>query len=198
MTVAAFNAIRARIRSASADADGIRWPDSELDTYIQEAQDEAARIAGLLIDRYALTTTDGNGVYELPSDAWRLLRVLDADGNEVPQYPFAEIQKHLGADWLRQTGDMVRFVVTDFDDWNFFRLVPIPPAATAFTVEYVRRSTDGKLEIPDVTLCADYALGAAWLRDRDDRATACSGRFTSRLGWQRSRGSARIGRGTFF
>jgi len=199
MAVAAFNAIRARIRSTTADTAGIRWPDSELDAYIQEAQDEAARIAGLLTADYQLTA-NGGAVYQLPSDGLYLSRVLDASGNEIPQYPFSEVHQRLGDDWPTQTGDNAHYVITDFDAWNCFRLAPIPPADTVYTVEYARRSIFGELEIADQDSNAAYACAQSLLRDKDSQSAGWLGRFFARINWLRSRLLAgnKNNRGNFF
>lgn len=194
---ASFGTIRQRIRGETGDLAGMRWPDSELDTYIQEAQDEFSFAADALAGSYELIT-DGQGLFRLPDDGIALKNIF-YNGAELPLMPWREAVKHQGAAFMTQTGTEALFAVPDFDDWNCFRLIPIPPAGLTFTVNYRRRSVAGITEITDDQALSFYGLAMLWLKDQDARYGTAISEFNLRLARsRRHKVSGGYSGGTFF
>lgn len=135
-----------RVRDSLSDEDKLRWSDNRLLRLIDEAQKKIAKKARLLRTNTPIKIIGDQNEYELPSDAYLLSRIVNADGRELPMYShdqmdergqityssyssnqnFANQDLIVGSDWETVTGNEIEAIIYDKQEPRKFKVYPIP------------------------------------------------------------------------
>ena len=114
-----------RVRDTLSDPDGERWSDGRLLRLIDDAQKAIALQANLLRTSSEVNLVRGQAVYDLPADAHRIIRVVDAQG-KIPTKSHQWADTHFGADWAKHYGDGVKAIIYDKLDPGLIKVYPKP------------------------------------------------------------------------
>jgi len=155
-----FASIRERVRTSFRDVDATMFSDDWLDCFIDDAQRVWAMLTESIVGKEEITQ-NVSGVLSLPGDCIRPIRLVGADGFELPAVPWKRL--HGSYDDFRDiTGNFAQAVVYDYDTFGKFRVFPKVPNGTELGVlEYVRRPQEGVLEVGNTDAVCYYVLWIA-------------------------------------
>lgn len=118
--------LKDKLRKTFRDEHKIQWSDELLDGILFEAQREYALNSGDLSAEYKVLS--GNSpVYELPEDFYQVIRVIGADGKDIPIVSYRKLAEDYG-DFRNIKGDKAKYFCFNFDGFGKFRIFPVLPA----------------------------------------------------------------------
>lgn len=110
-------------RGSLADPHKERWSDDRLLSLLSKAQIDFAKESRLFIARAAITIQLNNPDYDLPDDAFLLVRAVGPNGR-IPLISSYDLDRR-DPDWQTKTGTEIEALVYDLQTPNKFRLYPI-------------------------------------------------------------------------
>ena len=136
--------ILTRVRDSLSDEDASRWSNGRLLRLIDEAQKKIATKAQLLRRTCQISVVASTNEYQLPSDAFLITRVVNADGASLPiishanmdngitiednyhsHTPQSLVARKTGIDWESDVGSEVEAIIFDNQNPGWFKTYPI-------------------------------------------------------------------------
>lgn len=137
-------------RGSLADPNKERWDDARLLALLSKAQIHFAKESRLFVEKAAITIQLNNAEYQLPADAFLLVRATGPNGR-IPLISSYSLDRK-DPDWQTKTGTEIEYLVYDIQTPNKFKLYPIiteqPQAAP-----YVFNSPYGVVTALDTLEC---------------------------------------------
>lgn len=125
-------------RGSLADPHKERWSDDRLLALLSKAQIHFATESRLFVSKHAINIQLNNPDYQLPEDAFLLVRAVGPNGR-IPLISSYSLDKK-DPDWQTKTGTEIQYLVYDIQSPNKFRLYPIiteQPQAAPYTFNSV-------------------------------------------------------------
>lgn len=110
-------------RGALSDPDKERWTDARLLSLLSKAQIHFATKSRLFINTSQIVIQLNNADYELPGDAFLLIRVVGPDGR-IPLISSYELDRK-DPDWQTRTGERIENIVYDLKSPGKFKIFPV-------------------------------------------------------------------------
>jgi hypothetical protein len=149
--------LKFRLRKKFGDKYSIQWSDTILDNILIESQREYAILSGSLTGRMELTAGI-SPVTTLPDDFIKVIRILDADGGDVPVVSYRKLNEDF-EDFRKRTGNKAEAVCFNFDGYGKCRIFPVLPENTHVgTLIYSRLPDNKTLEVKNLSAVEQYAL----------------------------------------
>lgn len=124
-------------RRTLADPNAQRWTDSDLLQILIEGQEDFNQQTEFLQGRVDIVPEEGNPIFDLPTDCWKLSRVL-YDGSALPFITHRELDEmssrkkfkdfgniYADADWENETGEPIA-IIYDRISFETGKIYPIP------------------------------------------------------------------------
>lgn len=147
------------------------WSDSELISYINEAQEQACRRSRLIIDSSTpeiciIYLIANEAVYDLHEKVLAIKDVVGANGHALTGAPVNWMNENI-ASWRNNTSDEVSAIVTDYET-DKIRVYPIPTKDSTLGLRVVRMPIAklvGLHDVPEIKSRYHMAL-IHWVKHR--------------------------------
>ncbi len=165
-----FNKVIDRVRKITADANGIYWPTSELEDYINEGQEEYCEKTKTLRAEAPLTTRENSQIYNLPVDCYTVTRLERGDGNSIKKSSSTDLMRMFGPKFRNDSGTP-EYYYQDLDGELQLRFYPNPSDDLRASYETFDSDLGGIISSDDDLAVAetyDSELGEVVDTDQED------------------------------
>ena len=172
--------LKSRLRKNFGDDYGTQWSDALLEKIIIEAQREYAVYTGCLVGKFSVISAL-SPVQNLPEDFFRIIRILDNTGQEIPVISFRKLAD-MYEDFRSIRGSQAKSVCFNFDGFGKFRLFPVLPENTFVgTAIYSRLPHDNLLEVKNIYAVEQHALFQMYQFTGKKQAQICYSAFIDQV-----------------
>lgn len=120
-----FDTVISRVKGITGDVNFIRWPKSDLISYINEGQEEYCKKTKILRSEGPLTARENSEIYTLPSDCFIVDRIEDGNSYELIKTTSRDLSRMFG-NRFRLASGTPKYYYQDLDGQNQLRFHPNP------------------------------------------------------------------------